>query len=335
MTRPRKDVVKEGEDFVYHCITRCVRRCFLCGEDILTRKNYDHRKKWVQERLKNLSYIFCIDILNFSVMSNHLHIMLKVNHRKLEKLSNEEVAIRWRKLYPKSCELKAEEIEILLMDKEKMRELRKRLTNISWFMKSISEYIARRANKEDDCTGRFWEGRFACKRICDEASMLQCALYIDLNPIRAGISIVPEKSIFTSAYERIKSFRAKEKLKEKESLRKFKIESLKLESKRDSWLLSIEKSKGGVFSISLAEYLKLLDFAGRELKAEKRGKIPSNLEPIFDRLKIEKEDWIENLEKVNKGFSLFMANKDTIKVQALNIGQKWARGVMLATKMFC
>lgn len=42
----------------------------------------------------------------------------------------------------------------------KVDELRMRLSDVSWFMKSLSEPITWLANQQDECTGRFWEGRF-------------------------------------------------------------------------------------------------------------------------------------------------------------------------------
>jgi hypothetical protein len=73
MPKPRKAQVLLEETPYYYCVSRCVRRVFLCGLDALTGKSYEHRRQWVVDRIKQLTDIFAIDTCAFSVLHNHYH----------------------------------------------------------------------------------------------------------------------------------------------------------------------------------------------------------------------------------------------------------------------
>jgi REP element-mobilizing transposase RayT len=209
---PRHEIVASDEVGVYQCIARCVRRAFLCGVDPLTGNDYEHRKVWIRERLQELASIFAIDICSYAVMSNHLHLILRVRPDLVQTWSDEEVALRWYRLFPPRDPATGQPVEpsecdlnMILSDQERVVELRERLASLSWIMRTLCEPIARRANREDDCTGRFWEGRFKSQNLADEAAVLACSVYVDLNPIRASVVETPEQSEYTSVFDRIRS----------------------------------------------------------------------------------------------------------------------------------
>lgn len=347
MTTARRDIVYADRDGVYHCMSRCVRRAFLCGEDSYTGKNYDHRREWVDTRLKFLSTVFMVECLAYAVMSNHFHALYLTRFEALSALSAEEVAERWLRLYPKRSrrtdsygqpvEVAPEHIRELAGDHKRIEVLRERLGSISWFMKSISEDIALRANTEDECTGRFWEGRFKCSRLDTEAAVLTCSIYVDLNPIRAELAKTPEESIFTSAFERIAALKARDALeKHKQSggeLSAEDVAELERKAAQDSWLGSIGTATS-VLSISLGDYLQLLDWTGREMQKDKRGCIPQHLDPIFTRLGINGEHWIDGARDFGKCFRRHAGDSETMAEAARRIGQAWFHGIGYARLLF-
>ncbi len=165
MAIARSEILRNEVEGTYHCVSRCVRRAFLCGKDKLTDRDFEHRRQWLQNRLVELAGIFWIDVCGYAVMENHLHVILR-NRPDLAQLeSDESVARRWWRLFPKrrtSENLAAEptepELWSIMTGEDRMALLRLRLANISWFMRCLKEDIAKRANAEDLVTGRFWEG---------------------------------------------------------------------------------------------------------------------------------------------------------------------------------
>ncbi len=99
MPRARSQQVSLSDTPFYHCISRCVRRAFLCGEDVVTGKSFEHRRGWIEARLLYLSQIFSIDICAYAVMSNHLHIVLHVDEKQAKNWSTHEVLRRWHSLH--------------------------------------------------------------------------------------------------------------------------------------------------------------------------------------------------------------------------------------------
>ena len=217
MPRPNRDEQFTADEIsICHCVQRCVRRAFLAGFDRETGTDYSFRKEWIRRRMEALASVFGIDVLSYAVMSNHLHVILRNRPDVVAAWSDEQVAIRWLRVFPgkRIEEHLAEptdlEVKTLAKDQDRIAEIRTRLSDLSWFMKSLAEPIARLANKQDGCTGRFWEGRFKAQRIVDEAGLLACAMYVDLNPVRAALVSSPDQMPHTSAYDRIESEKGEE-----------------------------------------------------------------------------------------------------------------------------
>src|SRR5512136_115141 len=198
MALPRSKYVQEGQEMVYHCFSRCVRRSFLCGFDVVTGRDFSHRKAWVVYRLRHLAAIFAIEVCAYAIMDTHDHTILRTRPDLADSWSDQEVARRWLTLFPRQRDLTgtplppAEKDICALADcTERIAKLRRRLCSLSWFMGQLNEFIARAANKEDGISGRFWEGRFKCQALLDVAAIVACMVYVDLNPIRAGLAATP------------------------------------------------------------------------------------------------------------------------------------------------
>ncbi|HVJ81802.1 MAG TPA: hypothetical protein VNC50_12115, partial [Planctomycetia bacterium] len=321
----RHQIVARGEIGAYHCIARCVRRAFLCGKDPVTGRDFEHRKSWARDRLQRLAESFAIDVGAFAVMANHLHVVLKQRPDLAREWTAEEVTRRWRHAFPKvrDDEGMPEPAKLLLKaeaaDPKLVALRRERLADLSWFMRGVCEPLARRANKEDGCTGRFWEGRFKSVALLDDAAILACSAYVDLNPVRAGLAKTPETSRFTSARERIdgvksvaqEDFRPPAKSRRRSTPRPARRCELP-----GAWLAALvaerpgRKPQAGTpwLSLDLADYLKLLDWTGRRLRSDKRGVIPANLAPILARLEIRTDAWLDLVRRFGAIFKRSAGN---------------------------
>ncbi|GEK78616.1 transposase [Pseudoalteromonas atlantica] len=254
----------------------------MCGEDHFTGQSYEHRRGWVEDKLLELAKIFCIDVCAYAVMSNHTHLVLYVDDKKANRLNDKAIVIRWRKLckgtvltqkYIQGEKLSKAE---LIFFNQTVKEYRERLSSISWFMRMLNEYIARRANKEDNCTGRFWEGRFSSQALLDEAALAACMAYVDLNPVRAKMANTPEESDHTSAQVRL--ICAKEGKQPKKLL-------------RFAGMPRQIMPKGLPFE--LKSYLELVELTGRCIREDKRGYIESTQLLLLERVNISPENWLK------------------------------------------
>ncbi|RFF31438.1 transposase, partial [Wenzhouxiangella sediminis] len=214
MAYARSQLVSEEEPGFFHCVSRCVRRAFLWGFDIATGKDFEHRRQWIEDRILKLAESFAVSVYAYAVMSNHFHVVLRSDPAAPRQWSDREVAERWLAIFPGSISNRDDPACVeratlaLLSNTERLDVIRQRLGSISWFMRALNEPIARMANREDGCTGRFWEGRFKCQALLDEQAVLSCMAYVDLNPVRAGMCETLRESQHTSVRHRLESARS-------------------------------------------------------------------------------------------------------------------------------
>ena len=174
MPQPRKRLVSLQDTPYYHCISRCVRRAFLCGNDPVSGFNFEHRRQWIVDRMKLLCSVFAIDLCAYAVMHNHYHIVLRVDTQKAARWTDHAVAKRWTTLFSGPRVIHRFMAQTTLSTSEAVcvarliATWRERLMDLSWFMRCLNEPIARLANHEDHCSGRFWEGRFKSQALLDQ-----------------------------------------------------------------------------------------------------------------------------------------------------------------------
>lgn len=331
MPLPRSQQVSLETTPYYHCISRCVRRAFLCGKDAYANKCYEHRRSWVVDRLALLSEIFAIDVCAYAVMSNHYHLVLRVGTDQARHWSAFEVAERWMQLFKgtamvhkwiagQASEMESERaLEII-------EEWRAKLSDLSWFMRCLNEHIARRANQEDSCTGRFWEGRFKSQALLDEAAVLSCMAYVDLNPIRAGLSASPEDSGFTSIQQRIQAHQRAKFCEPADECGPASNDT----PLKQPYLVSFEplletaqSMAGAICEYRFEDYLELVDWTGRAVRTGKKGAVSTALPPILERLNINPQVWLGHMGPRRSRVSVAIGAMDKLKQYVEATGRKW------------
>ena len=352
----RAEVFAPDEVAIVHVMNRVVRRCFLLGTDTVTGINYDHRKAWIEEQLQRMAAYFGIDLLGFAILSNHFHLILRSRPDVVVTWDDTEVARRWLMLCPvrKNCEGFAEEpnemeLNSIRNDSQRLETIRRRLSDLAWWMRLLCQKIATRANHEDREMGKFWQSRYRAVRLLDEQALFACAAYVDLNPIRAGLAQTLEESDFTSVQRRIQSLQQEIAINQdntvhepigtiEESVREA-TPAVAAPPAADRFLspMTIDErsheigpvasdsgfrcSHKGFLPMSVAEYVGLLDWTARQLAEGKSGSTPSNVPPIFARLSIEPKAWCKLVGNFGRLFFSVAGLPQTIDITRSRIGQ--------------
>jgi len=269
------------------------------------------------DRMKSLSSVFAIDLCAYAVMSNHYHIVIRVDRERAQSWSNREVVERWLQLFSGSA-LARQFIEGETLSEAEQLALgtwvdicRERLHDLSWYMRCLNEPIARMANREDHCAGRFWEGRFRSQALLDERAVLTCMAYVDLNPIRAGLAKSLDKSEFTSIKERIEQSQTT-------PLRRFSGNA--------------DDCQGIPFSFP--DYLQLVDWAGRAVVAGKKGFIPADTPPVLTRIGMQPSVLLGYIRQKPERWYSALGPVDRIRLLAESLGLRFIKGISLGNWLY-
>lgn len=353
--RTRKSSVDPSTIQVLHVWNRCVRQARLCGIDPVTGIDREYRKQWSRQRLEHLAGIFAIEVLTFAILENHTHQVLRSRPDIARSWTPETIARRWLSITPKYdrrtgevLEPTPEAVQTIVNDIKLVEKLRRRLSDVSWWMRYYAQHIAVRANREDEAKGHFWEQRFMAHVLSDEESILKCMLYVDLNLVRAGIADSIEDSDYTGAKDRLDDLRVQLATGEPLEIRlECGSETLKwerLDPKFSGWLSPIEidvtkpqvvdeqssssdstvvrrarrVSDRGVLRVSLPKYLFLLDLVGRERRKDATGIIPPTAISVLAHLSIEPTGFIESVLMFGRRFKTRIYKRSVEKVDTPN-----------------
>ncbi|MEM7100749.1 MAG: hypothetical protein AAF541_20975 [Pseudomonadota bacterium] len=263
MTKPRSDYVDPILAAFYHIASRCVRRGWLLGKDSYSKKNYNHRKEVLINRIKHLSRFFPVEIYAYAIMDNHFHLVLRYDPQEALTWSDEEVARRWCAVFhglpieqtlegpTQVSDFNAKQLlryHELLANTTQLEKCRRTLGSLSGFMKHLKQPFSVWANREDECRGHFFESRFYSGALLTEEDLLTCMAYVDLNPVAAKIARSLRQGKQTSIHER---------------LFKYRIDQREL----DAYLTPLWKSvmasaqSGEIIKCSLANYAEQLNRA--------------------------------------------------------------------------
>jgi REP element-mobilizing transposase RayT len=328
MTRARATLVSVEQTPYYHCVGRCVRRAFLCGADPVSGRNFEHRRDWLRERLAELVEVFAIDLCAYALMSNHYHLVVQLRPDAPQQWPAEEVVQRWTRLFT-GPDVARQFLHAETLDSAERARLdtlvatwRERLGNLSWFMRCLNEYIARRANAEDGCTGHFWEGRFKTQALLDDAALVTAMVYVDLNPVRAGTAADPSHSDYTSAQDRIRTV----------------TQPAPTTAGVSPTLLSFAGAArdGAPFGLpfNLQDYLALLDDTGRVIRQDKPGFIDGGTPRLLAQLGVAPNEWLITVTALQARYELAMGAPERLRRLAAAWATRWICGIRFARRLY-
>jgi hypothetical protein len=277
----RREIVTDGEVGVYHCVSRCVRRAFLCGKDALTGRSFEHRRGWIRRRLETLAGIFGIDVLGFAAMHNHLHVLLRNRPDIVATWSDEEIGRRWWRLTS-------------AFDRITARQARRELLETSRAKRPVAAHATEAVERGDASA--------ADRRVTADAWL--CPIETESQAESSAVATTAGKTI----------------------TQRGKAQQVTVVPRR--------ASERRFLPMTLDAYLQLLDWTGRQLRAGKRGVIPSDLAPILSRLAVNAESWVATVQHFGRWFHRTVGQPAHLADAAAARGKRWFQGTRYAADAF-
>jgi len=343
MTRPRSALVSLADTPWYHCVSRCVRRAYLCGVDAATGKDFEHRRGWIVDKIKELAALFAIDVAAYAVMSNHYHLVVRVDSDRAAGWSDEEALQRWTQVFEgpllvQRYLLPQARAKMGGAELAKVAEFaavyRERLADLSWFMRRLNETVARMANAEDGCTGRFWEGRFKSQALLDEKAVLAAMAYVDLNPVRAGMAETPEESDHTSIQERLRQVQTTGDTGQAAVEREPEASTGPEPAQAALMPFDARGELPWAIPFGWAEYAELVDWTGRQARPDKRGHIDSAQPILLARLGLEDEAFADMACHLLERFGVAVGAPPAMARLCARTQRRFLHGQRVARRVF-
>lgn len=342
MAVPRYLLVDPDEAGVYHCVTECVRQMFLLGTDVDTRRENLSRWLFCDFLLEKLAGIFCLDVLDYAFLSNHIHTLLRTDPDRAAEASAEDLLWRWLTLHPDRQKgipvpVTKELVKRRVQDQELVAKARKQLACLSYFQKNLLEAIAKEMNRRDLVRGHFVADRFGSRRVTSEEGVLVASIYVGLNPIRAGLGKSIDSHPFSSYSRRYQG--------------------------RDGWLAPVtldpametykapqecwnafgapRNSEKGYLPVTLSQLQDLALWTFDHLRPRKNAQgeeeiylLPEALRVAVESAGIEPTLWLEVIRAYDKKFWFVLGNAESIAAAASATGRQFYKGQRLCAALF-
>ncbi|OUT59451.1 MAG: hypothetical protein CBB71_10150 [Rhodopirellula sp. TMED11] len=309
--------------------------------------DFTYRRRWIVQRIKRYARYFGIDLVTFAIMSNHYHMVIRTRPDLVARWSDTDVARRMLMISPRRktpegdpCEPTEQELDMIRNNPTELAKVRRKLSDTSAMMGRLNQYIATRINWEQGTDGHLWGDRYHSVRLEDEAAVMAATMYVDLNPVRAGLATVVENAQFSGGQRRLLAYSIERNvpIDEAEWILKLGLGWLQ----EDVWLgrgaeaadaflcpiplNELEPQSGekqsvsgarcsdkGVLPISLERYFEMLDYTARLLVDGKPGKTPEYVEAILTRLGIAAGGWLTLMTDFRRLFPHVAGTGDSLE----------------------